>query len=129
MRRPSRSCTRATRSATWRSTASVSGSGRRSWRFRPPTSPAQVVGHPDGLDPVRQLRQAVQVGRAEGIDRADVERYAVERDGELGAHRVKDAGRAPSGHQVVLADRLEPVDAERLAAQIGQYLRIVHRTE
>ena len=48
----------------------------------------------------------------EGIGGADVERYAVERDREVGIARRPASRRGrPARHHVVLADRLEPVDA------------------
>ena len=58
--------------------------------------PAEVVGHPEGVRPARELLELPEVVAVEGVRAPDGERDAVEHDGVALGDLVEDeSGRPP----------------------------------
>src|SRR5262245_5906253 len=88
-----------------------------------------MIRDPGGLETARQRRELAQIRRVERVGRAEVQRDAVQRQRPGGPHLAKHARRAATRHQVVLADRLEPVDRQLPAPRAREHLGIVLRAQ
>jgi hypothetical protein len=75
------------------------------------TRPAQVVRDPGGLDARGERRQLAQVLAIERVAAANRERHAVQRDRMGCADALEVMQRTAARDEIILGDRLEPVDA------------------
>src|SRR6266850_3980922 len=67
-----------------------------------------MVGDPQWLDSVDQRLEIIEIAAIEGIDRADRQRYAVQRHRIIAPEGVEPVKRPAARHHVVLRQRLEP---------------------
>ena len=72
--------------------------------------PAEMVGHPGGLEASRESVEPRQIGLVQRIGRSDGERHAVQHHGVPLAHPREHVERAAALDHEVLGERLEPVD-------------------
>ena len=86
--------------------------------FTGDSGPAQVIGHPGWLNPLRKPHQRLQVIVVEGVGTTDRQRHPVQHDRVVGAYAIEKIQGFAAGNEVVFGQRLEPVDA-RVALEYG----------
>ena len=74
------------------------------------TAPAEVVGNDRGLDAIDQCAQRRKIGPVERVGGPDGKRNSVQRDRHLAPHFFEDRDGPAPRSEIVLADRLHPVD-------------------
>ena len=73
-------------------------------------APTQVVGDPLRLNAGRQLLEALQVVRVEGVRATDRQRHTVHDQRVVLADRVEVVQRLAALDQIILGEHLEPID-------------------
>ena len=81
-------------------------------------TPAQMIGDPRRLDLVGERPQPSQVRIRGGVDRADAERDAVQRDVDLRADVAQDGPGSAAIAEEVLGDGLHPVHADAVLEHV-----------
>ena len=89
--------------------------------------PAQVVGHPAGVDGPGQVLELLEVVEVEGVGAADGEGDAVHDDGVAFGHLFEDVAGPAAGVHEVLGDGLEPVHLGLVLAGCGRSGRCAGR--